>query len=254
MQIDFYDLVKEALEANATHAAMADVSKIQFREEVRELCVRNSCGNFDTNWMGPPAIGPIKDLMEKARKYRHGLLFQTVCNVKSSFDLKGMNGKTNRIITFILILILPTYAFGIEKADMVLVVKSESKMYLIKNDNVLNEYKVVFGANPKGHKQKEGDERTPEGSYILDYKKDDSAFYKAIHISYPNEDDIRFAKESGVKPGGAIMIHGLKDGLGSLASIAQYFNWTDGCIAVSNSDMDEIWESVNVGTPIEIKP
>ena len=90
MQIDFDDLVEEALEANATHAAMVDVSKIQFNEEARELCAMNSCGNFDTNWMGPPAIGPIKDLMDRARKYRHGLLFQTVCNVKSSFDLKGM--------------------------------------------------------------------------------------------------------------------------------------------------------------------
>jgi predicted metal-binding protein len=90
MRIDFDDLIKEALEADATHAAMADVSKIQFREEVRDACARNSCGNYDTNWMGPPAIGSIKDLMERARKYKHGLLFQTVCNVKSSFDLKGM--------------------------------------------------------------------------------------------------------------------------------------------------------------------
>ena len=159
-----------------------------------------------------------------------------------------------RTITFIIIFILPACAFGIEKADMVLVVKSEAKLYLIKNDKILNAYKVVFGANPKGHKQKEGDERTPEGSYILDYKKNDSAFYKAIHISYPNENDKKHAKAAGVSPGGAIMIHGQKNGFGWLSWFAQHVNWTDGCIAVSNSAMDEIWDSVNVGTPIEIKP
>ncbi len=149
---------------------------------------------------------------------------------------------------------MPNWAFGIEKADMVLVVKSESKLYLLKNQKVLSEYKVAFGANPKGHKQQEGDERTPEGKYILDYKKDDSAFYKAIHISYPNEADKKRAKEAGVNPGGFIMIHGQKNRLGWLSWITQNFNWTDGCIAVSNSAMDEIWKAVSAGTPIEIRP
>ena len=159
-----------------------------------------------------------------------------------------------RIFIIIFFLLLPNWAFGIEKADMVLVVKSESKLYLLKNQKVLSEYKVAFGANPKGHKQQEGDERTPEGKYILDYKKDDSAFYKAIHISYPNEADKKRAKEAGVNPGGFIMIHGQKNRLGWLSWITQNFNWTDGCIAVSNSAMDEIWESVSAGTPIEIRP
>ncbi len=137
---------------------------------------------------------------------------------------------------------------------MVLVIKSKSKLYLKRNGKTLKEYHVVFGANPKGHKLQEGDERTPEGLYILDYKKDDSAFYKAIHISYPNELDLERARNNGVKPGGAIMIHGQKENIGWLALVSQYFNWTDGCIAVSNSDMDEIWEAVDSGTPIEIKP
>jgi murein L,D-transpeptidase YafK len=151
------------------------------------------------------------------------------------------------------ILIFPNCAFGIEKADSVIVVKSEAMLYLIKNNEVQNKYKVVFGANPKGHKQKEGDERTPEGSYIFDYKKADSAFYKAIHISYPNENDKKRAREAGVNPGGAIMIHGQKNGLGWLSWLAQHFNWTDGCIAVSNSAMDEIWDSIRVGTPKPIE-
>ena len=149
---------------------------------------------------------------------------------------------------------MPLCAFGGEKADKVLVVKSEFTLYLMKNKKIIGEFKATFGANPEGHKYQEGDERTPEGNYILDYKKSDSAFYKAIHISYPNKEDNKRAKEAGVNPGGSIMIHGQKNGLGWLSWISQNFNWTDGCIAVSNSAMNEIWEAVNVGTPIEIKP
>ncbi len=119
---------------------------------------------------------------------------------------------------------------------------------------VVKEYKVAFGANPVGHKQQEGDERTPEGAYILDYKKSDSAFYKSIHISYPNEDDQLRAESLGVDPGGFIMIHGQRNGLSWLSGLTQLFNWTDGCIAVTNAEMDEIWQLVNKGTAIEIKP
>jgi len=124
----------------------------------------------------------------------------------------------------------------------------------MKNGILLKKYHVAFGANPKGHKQQEGDERTPEGKYFLDYKKKNSSFYKAIHISYPNNEDKRRAKEKGVSPGGQIMIHGQKNDFGWLSFITQRFNWTDGCIAVSNDDMDEIWNAVDIGTPIEIKP
>lgn len=159
-----------------------------------------------------------------------------------------------RIIAIIILLLIPVVSFGIEKADMVLVIKSDSKLYLKRNGKVFKEYRVAFGANPEGHKKQEGDERTPEGRYFLDYKKSDSSFYKSIHISYPNETDKKRAKEAGVNPGGFIMIHGQKNGFGWLSWITQRFNWTDGCIAVSNSAMDEIWNSVHVGTPIEIKP
>lgn len=149
---------------------------------------------------------------------------------------------------------MPTIAFGIEKADSVLVIKSESKLYLKKNGKVLKQYHVSFGANPKGHKQQEGDERTPEGKYVLDYKNGKSKFYKSIHISYPNAEDKKRAKVKGISPGGLIMIHGQKNGLGWLSLFTQRINWTDGCIAVPNGKMDEIWNNVNVGTPILIKP
>jgi len=154
----------------------------------------------------------------------------------------------------IILLLLPSLAFGLEEADSVLVVKSKSKLYLMKAGKVLKAYQVALGANPKGHKTKMGDERTPEGRYVLDYKKSDSAFYKAIHISYPNEADKRKAKKLGVNPGGFIMIHGQKNRFGGLWWLTQRFNWTEGCVAVSNREMDEIWQAVDVGTPIEIKP
>ena len=141
-----------------------------------------------------------------------------------------------------------------EKADFVEVIKSKSRLYLKKQGKILKEYHVVFGADPKGHKQRQGDERTPEGLYILDYKNKNSSFYKSIHISYPNEKDKQRARKKGFDPGGQIMIHGQKNGLGWLSFITQAFNWTDGCIALSNSDMEEVWKAVDVGTPIEIKP
>jgi len=136
--------------------------------------------------------------------------------------------------------------------DLVKVDKSESKMYLLDGDNIVKEYHVAFGANPKGHKQQEGDEKTPEGVYTLDYKKEDSSFYRAMHLNYPNSIDKAKAKELGVSPGGFIMVHGQRNKLGWLSFITQWFNWTNGCIALTNSEMDEFMELVNVGTKIQI--
>jgi len=127
-------------------------------------------------------------------------------------------------------------------------------MYLQLEGKTIKEYSVVFGENPEGHKHKEGDERTPEGKYVIDYKKADSSFHKALHISYPNKQDIEKARAAGVDPGGAIMIHGQKNGFSWLSWLSQQFNWTDGCIAVTNTEMDEIWDLVKVGTLIEIQP
>ncbi len=160
-----------------------------------------------------------------------------------------------KLLIIIISLLVSNFCFGLEpKIDNVLVKKSENRIYLLAEGKFIKEYKVVFGANPKGHKQKEGDERTPEGKYILDYKKVNSSFYKAIHISYPNENDKVKAKLSGVNPGSLIMIHGQKNGLSWLSWLSQWFNWTDGCIAVTNTEMDEIWELVDEGIPIEIQP
>ena len=126
-------------------------------------------------------------------------------------------------------------------------------MYLIANGKIVKNYHVAFGDVPKGHKQQEGDEKTPEGTYTLDYKKEDSAFYRAMHISYPNQQDIDEAKRKGVSPGGLIMVHGQSNRPGWQSWRAQQTNWTDGCIALTNQEMDEFMALVKVGTAISIE-
>jgi murein L,D-transpeptidase YafK len=154
----------------------------------------------------------------------------------------------------LLIALLPLATWAGPKADLVVVRKSQSRLYLMQGGQVIESFKVAFGAHPKGHKEREGDERTPEGRYVLDSKNAQSGFYRSIHISYPNARDVARAKANGVQPGGLIMIHGQKSGLGWLAPVSQLFDWTDGCIALKNKDMDAVWSAVDVGTPIEIYP
>lgn len=138
------------------------------------------------------------------------------------------------------------------KIDLVQVDKSTRKMWLLENGQVMKEYNIALGKNPRGHKQQEGDKKTPEGQYTLDYKKEDSAFYRAMHISYPNQQDIENANAKGIEPGGFIMIHGQPNQLGVFGFISQRFNWTNGCIALTNTEMDEFMSLVDVGTAIEI--
>lgn len=136
--------------------------------------------------------------------------------------------------------------------DKVYVDKSAQRLYLMQGKTAIKSYHIALGDEPKGHKRQEGDERTPEGEYILDYKNEDSIAYRSIHVSYPNEQDVAHANELGVSPGGAIMIHGQMNGAESLTNIMQQRNWTNGCMAVSNEEMDEIMSAVKVGTSIEI--
>jgi len=157
------------------------------------------------------------------------------------------------LIVLLLILQTPTGASA-QKADGVLVIKSEKLLYLMNKGERFASIPVTFGAEPVGHKQMQGDERTPEGHYTLTYKNPNSKFYKSIRISYPNAKDRENARQLGVDPGGDIMIHGLKNGWEWAESLASFFYWTNGCIALSNRDMDRVWEAVDPGTPIEIRP
>ena len=145
------------------------------------------------------------------------------------------------------------FACGL-KADRVLVKKEEHKLYLIKDGRIFKEYTISLGLNPVGHKQQKGDKRTPEGSYLLDRRNPKSKFYKSIHISYPNERDRQVALAKGVDPGGDLAIHGLPTESEDEAWDYIERDWTDGCIAVTNEEMEEIWNLIDDGTPIEIMP
>ncbi|MCA0934503.1 L,D-transpeptidase family protein [Vibrio alginolyticus] len=137
--------------------------------------------------------------------------------------------------------------------DLVSVDKSKRRMFLMEGGVVIKEYRIALGANPKGHKQQEGDNRTPEGNYTLDYIIHDSAFYRSVHISYPDAIDTLEAHRLGVDPGGDIKIHGLKNDEMGKPSFIQSFDWTNGCIAITNEEMDEFIQLVPMGTPITIE-
>lgn len=136
--------------------------------------------------------------------------------------------------------------------DKVFVDKSERVLSLMSNGKAIKSYHIALGDNPVGHKQQEGDERTPTGDYTLDYKNEKSGYHRSIHVSYPNANDKAQAKKRGVSAGGNIMIHGQKNGFGHLAALTQKRDWTDGCIAVTDSEMDEIMTVYKAGMPIEI--
>ncbi len=141
-------------------------------------------------------------------------------------------------------------------ADEVLVKKGQRRLYLLRDGQPFRTYRIALGFTPEGHKQREGDGRTPEGRYVLDWRNANSRFTKAINISYPNAADRARAAARGESPGGAIMIHGepREQRHQALRALIRYEDWTQGCVAVSNLAMDEIWRYTLNGTPIEIRP
>jgi murein L,D-transpeptidase YafK len=136
----------------------------------------------------------------------------------------------------------------------VLVLKAPRRLLLLQGGRVLRDYQIALGASPSGPKRHRGDGRTPEGRYLVDARVVDSRFHRALHISYPNADDLDFARRAGVDPGGDVMIHGLPDGERWIADMHRAYDWTNGCIGVTDDEMNEIWELVDDGTPIEIRP
>jgi murein L,D-transpeptidase YafK len=137
-------------------------------------------------------------------------------------------------------------------ADKVLVLKGERKLLLMKGDEVLKTYSVSLGGSPVGAKVRQGDSKTPEGKYVLDRHNAKSQYHRSIHISYPNAEDVARAKKLGVPPGGDVFVHGQPHDFSGTSQ--QLGDWTDGCIAVTNAEMDEIWRAVADGTVIEIRP
>ena len=140
------------------------------------------------------------------------------------------------------------------QVDYVKVFKAKREMQLLYKGNVVRRYAISLGDNPVGHKQQQGDERTPEGIYTIDYRNPKSSYHLSLHINYPSKQDKRNAAKRGVNPGGDIFIHGLPNGMGALAAAFRQRDWTDGCIAVNNAEIEEIWRFVKNGTRIEILP
>lgn len=140
------------------------------------------------------------------------------------------------------------------KADRVVVSKSQRTLALLNHREVLKTYKIALGGAPVGPKVRQGDHKTPEGTYILDHRNAQSQFYRSIHISYPDVQDRAHAAKLGAPPGGDVDVHGLPNGYGWLGNSHRLKDWTDGCIAVTNEEMDEIWRAVPDGTVIEIRP
>ncbi len=139
-------------------------------------------------------------------------------------------------------------------ADKIVVEKENRKLYLMRNGEIFRTFEVALGVAPIGDKEREGDQRTPEGRYVLDDRNPDSDFFLSIHISYPSLAERAAARQKGLDPGGAIMIHGQPNEPTFSAAYYRQEDWTNGCIAVSNSDMIDIWLMTSNDIPIEILP
>jgi tetratricopeptide (TPR) repeat protein len=145
------------------------------------------------------------------------------------------------------------YAIQKGSIDRILIEKSTRRLMLISQGEVLKSYKIALGGNPIGHKERQGDNKTPEGTYVIDARNRDSRFHLSLRISYPNERDKKRAKELGVSPGGDIMIHGIKNGFSSVGDAHTGVDWTKGCIAVTDQEIEEIDKLAPNGTIVEIR-
>jgi murein L,D-transpeptidase YafK len=156
-------------------------------------------------------------------------------------------------ISSIAILMPPVYAETHPAADRILILKSAHQMELLSHGAVLKTYRISLG-DPNGPKRQAGDKKTPEGVYFVDAKNPHSLFHRALHLSYPNAADRARARALGVSAGGDVEIHGLPRGYAWIGSSQRIIDWTAGCISVTNPEIDEIWQYVAVGTPVEIRP
>ena len=169
--------------------------------------------------------------------------------------------KTVRIVIILTLAGLLIYYFFPEnklqndiQIDSIVVYKSKREMLVYSNGELQKTYKISLGRQPIGHKKFEGDKKTPEGIYSINDKNPHSGYHKNLGISYPDKEDLEKARQLGKSAGGDIKIHGLKNGIGLIGKFHRWFDWSLGCIAVTNKEVDELYRAVKIGTPIEIKP
>ncbi len=168
--------------------------------------------------------------------------------------------KTIFLISFLFIGLLVYYFYPLNKLpkdnkiDSIIVYKAKREMNVYSNGKLLKTYPIALGRQPKGAKEYEGDQKTPEGTYFIHDKNPNSGWHKNLGISYPNQNDMAKAKRLGKPAGGDIKIHGLKNGKGYIGKFHRWQDWTLGCIAVTNAEIDELYAAVSVGCTIEIKP
>lgn len=172
---------------------------------------------------------------------------------KISFSILRHSVVAALVFAFVFFSIVSSGETGVQ-ADRILVEKSKRRMTLYNGKETLKTYHIALGKNPVGHKVRKGDERTPVGPYYIDYRNPDSRFHLSLHISYPNDRDIMRAMKRDITPGGNIMIHGLNKEIEWLEEYHRFIDWTDGCIAVTNGEIEEIWDLVPDGTPVIIRP
>ena len=139
-------------------------------------------------------------------------------------------------------------------ADRILIEKKERRLTLLSKGKALKTYQIALGGNPNGPKERQGDNKTPEGTYVIDARNKNSSYHLSLHISYPNEKDKKRAKQLGVSPGGDIMIHGIKNGFSWAGDLHSEVDWTKGCIAVTDEEIEEIDKLAPNGTIVEIRP
>lgn len=157
-----------------------------------------------------------------------------------------------RLILTLMLLAAPLNATP--QVDSIVVHKGAHTMELMHSGQVIKSYKIALGTQPVGPKSREGDHKTPEGTYIIDSRNTHSQFHRSLHISYPNAADRERARKLGVAPGGDIFIHGLPNGYGFVGAAHRSRDWTDGCVAVTDQEIEEIWRLVPNGTVVEIHP
>ena len=171
-------------------------------------------------------------------------------------DVKSKENEISTLQKKIEALKQKVFAFALQKgsADRIVIEKKERRLMLLSKGEVLKTYKIALGGNPIGPKERQGDNKTPEGTYVIDSRNNNSSYYRSLHISYPNEKDKKRSEELGVSPGGDIMIHGIKNGFSWVGDAHTAVDWTKGCIAVTDEEIEEIGKLAPNGTIVEIKP